>query len=205
LLLFVLLVAMGLSLFITARRLRQAEAELAEYRREYGILRVENPTKLQAIALWTGEPNHWRWRVYLPQGKYQISYTTTGIPVNDLPTAHGGWDVDSQNLADPVDISLAAYKDPKDGVWRYAVSSQSPRGDGEEDYVDMSAAPADEGNSECIGGVDRANGPVVVSPDKPLILLRKLTSRKGVNVISPKSNAGLMLWIRRTGKIGAAP
>ena len=61
LLLFVILVAMGLSLFVTGRRFKLAEAELAEYRQEYGILKIaDNPTKLQAIALWTGEPNHWR-------------------------------------------------------------------------------------------------------------------------------------------------
>jgi hypothetical protein len=71
-LLFVLLVAMGVSLFVTGRRFRQAEAELAEYRREYGILKVENPTMLQAVAVWTGEPNHWRWRVHFPRGRYDI-------------------------------------------------------------------------------------------------------------------------------------
>jgi hypothetical protein len=190
---------MGMSLFVTARRYRRVEAELAEYRREYGILKIENPTKLQAIALWTGEPNHWRWRVYLPRGEYKISYATTGIPVNGIPTPNGGWDVDSQDLANPVDVFLAPYKDSRDGVWRYAVSSRSPGGEGEEDYVDMSVAPADEGNSGWTA-VDRANGPVFVSPDKPLVLLRKLTSRKGVYVIGALNNDGIMLWIRRTGE-----
>ena len=201
LLLFVLVVAMGLSLFVTARRFRQAEAELAEYRREYGILKVENPRELQAIALWTGEPNHWRWRVYVPRGKYQILYATTGIPVSGVPTPTGGWRfLDSQNLADPVDISLAVYKDPKVGVWRYAVSTRCANGSGGEDYVDMSVAPADEGNSEWIGGVHRDNGPVTASPDKPLVLLRKLTASKGVYAISPLKNDGLILWVRLAGK-----
>ncbi len=201
LLLFVLLVAMGLSLFVTARRFRQTEAELAEYRREYGILKVENPTKLQAIALWTGEPNHWRWRVYLPRGKYDIYWATTGIPVNGLPTPTDGWRfLDSQDPADPVDISLATYKDPKDGVWKYAISMRSANGSGGENYVDMSVAPADECNSEWIGGVDRINGPVIVSSDQPLVLLRKLTLRKGVCTIGPKDNDGLMLWIKCKGQ-----
>jgi hypothetical protein len=194
---------MGISLFVTARRFRQAEAELAEYRREYGILKVEDPTKLQAIALWTGEPNHWRWRVYVPRGKYQVLYATTGIPISGVPTPIDGWEfLDSRNLADPVDISLAVYKDPKDGVWRYAISTRSANGSGGEDYVDMSVAPADECNSGWIGGVHRGDGPVTASPDKPLVLLRKLTARKGVCVISPLKNDGLILWVRRAGEQG---
>ncbi len=201
LLLFVLLVAMGFSLFLTERRLRQANAELAEYRREYGILKVENPTVLQAIALWTGEPNHWRWRVYVPRGNYDVCYATTGIPVNGLPTPTNACGfLDSQRLADPVDISLAVYKDPKNDVWKYAISTQSANGSGGENYVDMSVAPADECNSEWIGGVNRADGPVIVSADEPLVLLRKLTLRKGVCTIGPKDNDGLMLWIRCRGK-----
>jgi len=41
LLLFVLLASMAMSLFVTARRLLRVEATLADYRREYGILDVE--------------------------------------------------------------------------------------------------------------------------------------------------------------------
>jgi hypothetical protein len=199
LLLFVLLVAMGISLFVTARRFRQAEAELAEYRREYGILKVENPTKLQAIALWTGEPNHWRWRVYFPRGRYDICYATTGIRANGPPTQMEGWNADFENL---VEISVAAYKDPKDGVWRYAISSEGSCG-GSRIAADMAVIPSEERISNSSDSVDRNHGPVSVSADGPLVLLRKRAAKmeKGrAEMSSEKAYDGLMLWIRRTGK-----
>ena len=197
LLLFVLLVAMGLALFVTGRRCRQAEAVLAEYRREYGILKIENPTTLQAVALWTGEPDHWRWRVYCPSGRYDIRFATTGIPTSGLPKSARGWNAD---LAGVVEISVAAYKDPKDGVWRYAISSHGSDG-GNETYADMSVSPADQGMSESNGSVDRDNGPVIVSLDELLVLLRKraVRQRSVMEMDSTKAYDGLMLWIKHTG------
>ncbi len=196
LLLLVLLVAMGLALFVTGRRFRDAEAELAEYRREYGILKVENPMTLQAIALWTGEPNHWRWRVYFPSGRYDICFATSGIPTSGLPKPARGWNAD---FAGVVEISVAAYKDPKDGVWRYAISSHGSDG-GSETYADMSVIPSDEGMSESNNSVDRGHGPVIVSSDEPLVLLRKRAVKMNVRQMdSVKAYDGLMLWIRRTG------
>jgi hypothetical protein len=196
LLVFVLLVAMGLALFVTGRRFRQAEAELAEYRREYGILKIENPTTLQAIALWTGEPNHWRWRVYLPAGRYDLCFLTAGVPESGIPEPKNGCNADFAGL---VEIAVAAYKDPKDGVWRYAISSQGPDG-GRTTYADMSVTPADEGMSDSNGGVNRDKDPVTVPPDDPLVLLRKRAVKHGVmEMSSGKAYGGLMLWIRRTG------
>jgi hypothetical protein len=187
---------MGLALFVTARRSRQAEAQLAEYRREYGILKVENPMTLQAIALWTGEPNHWRWRVYFPSGRYDICFLTTGIPTSGLPKPMSGWNAD---FACRVEISAAAYNDPKDSVWRYAISSHGSDG-GYTTYADMRVIPPDEGLSESNGGVDRDNGPVIVSPDEPLVLLRKRAVKQSVKqMTSLKAYDGLMLWIRHTG------
>ena len=180
-LLFVLIVAMGLSLFVTGRRFKQAETELAEYRREYGILKIaDNPTKLQAIALWTGEPNHWRWRVYFPPGRYDLCYLTTGIPENGLPKPKGGSNADFSGL---VDVSVTAFKDPKDGVWRYAIANKGSQG-GNETYVDLSVIPDDEGMSESNGSVNRDNVPVIVSTNEPLVLLRKRVVKMGETEMS---------------------
>ena len=46
-----------------------------------------------------------------------------------------------------VDISVTAYKDPKDAIWRYAIANKAAHG-GYETYVDMSVIPTDEGMSE---------------------------------------------------------
>jgi hypothetical protein len=196
LLLFVLLVAMGMSLFVTARRLRQAEAELAEYRRAYGILKVENPTKLQAIALWTGEPNHWRWRVYFPRGRYDICVATTGIPARGLPTPTTGW---NEDLADIVEISAAAYQRSKDGVWSYAISLDHSH-DGIAEHEGMSVTSTGDAVLDSVDSVVPRNGPVNVSPDGPLVLLRGRALFSGGNSMNPvNGDDGLMLWIRRTG------
>jgi hypothetical protein len=207
LLLFVLFVAMGLSLFVAVRRTwqaearlaeyrRQAEAELADYRREYGILKVENPTKLQAIALWTGEPHHWRWRVHFPRGRYDICCATAAIPFGGFPTSMRGCNAD---LTDIGEISVAACKDPKDGAWRYALSILG-MGGGWETHTDMRVTPPEESMSESNDSVDRDRGPVTVSPNEPLVLLRRRAVKQGTKQMdSLKAYDGLMLWIRRTG------
>lgn len=133
LLLFVLLIAMATALFVTGRRLRQAEAELAKYRREYGILEVKDSAMLQAIALWTGEPRHWRWRVHFPRGRYNVCFATIGIPAGGIPAPAGELNSDFTGV---VDISVSAYKDPKDSSWRYAITSG-----GYQRYADMPVPP----------------------------------------------------------------
>jgi hypothetical protein len=196
LMLFVLLVAMTLSAFVTGRRLLQAEAELAEYRRTYGILKVADSTRLHAVALWTGEPNHWRWRIHCPPGRYDLCFTTSGIPASGLPKPKRGWNTD---FAGMVEVSVAAYKDPKDGVWRYAVSSG-----GTGSYVDMSISPPDESMSNYGSSILVGDDPTIVSPNEPLVLLQKRAVKRGKQGVTEMNDSepqdGLMLWVRRTGK-----
>jgi hypothetical protein len=199
LLLFVLFVAMGLSLFVAVRRAWQAEAELADYQRQYGILKVEDLTELQAVAVWTGEPNHWRWRVYFPRGRYDICYATEGIPANGLPSRISGCNADFEGLCE---ISVAAYRDPKDGVWKYALSSHGPHV-GVTLYPTMAISPPEEGASEENGTLDRDHSPTIAAPDEPFVLLRKRAVRAGKNGVSSMNSTsaydGLAVWIRRTG------
>ena len=193
LLLFVLLVAMGLSLFVTARRFLRAEAELAEYRREYGILKVENPTMLHAVARWTPEPGQWRWRVHLPPGRYDLCWRTTGIPADGIPKPEHG---DTQDFAGFTDVSVAAYKNPQDGAWRYAISFGCVTS-----YREMPVSlPNEVGYS--YDGVLWGKDPVIVSPREPLVLLRKrlmIRDKSGSHSAGLESADGLMLWIRRVG------
>jgi hypothetical protein len=199
LLLFVLLVAMGLSLAVTARRMLRAEAELAEYRRECGILKVENPTMLHAVALWTPEPGRWRWRVHLPPGRYDLCWSTTGIPLHGLPKPeHGISDNLPAELAGFADVSAVAYKDPLDGVWKYRVSfgciAMSQR---------MPVSLPNESAWQTFG-IQCGDEPAIVSPAEPLVLLRKRVVEEGNRGVSFQSDLdvtdGLMLWIRRMGE-----
>jgi hypothetical protein len=196
LLLVALFVAMGFALLATARRLRQAEATVADYRRQYGILEVSDPTAMQAVALWTGEPNHWRYRVYFPRGRYDICCATSGIPADGLPQRKSALNADFEGI---VEISAAAYKDPQDGAWKYALSSQGPQG-GYSTSVAMSVAPPDEAMSELGSCVDRSTGVVTATPQQPLVLLRKRIVKSPATTIShSKEYGGILLWLSRTG------
>ncbi len=199
LLLFVLLVAMACALWSTARRYRQDEAELAEYRRDYGILKVEDPTMLQAIARWTPEPNCWRWRVHFPPGRYDLCCATTGIPADGLPKPQAGF---TQDFSGSVDVSAAIYKDPQSGVWRCEISAN-----GTGNSPEVSAALIHPPLSTT-SGVEWKHAPATVSPETPLVLLRKRVSKKDSSgsecLSSVEPSDGLMLWIRRVGKATGA-
>ena len=114
LMLFVLLAAMGMALFTTGWKLRRAERELADYPREYGILNVENPAMLLAVARWTPEPGQWRWQVHFPPGRYEVCYATAGIKEEGLPKPMGWF---TSDLSGDVNVSAAFLTDPKSGKW----------------------------------------------------------------------------------------
>jgi hypothetical protein len=192
LLLFTLLVAMACALFTTGRRLRQAEAELADYRREYGILEVENPAMLCAVAAWTAEPTQWRWKVHFPPGKYEVGYATSEIPYDGIPAPQGGI---AGDFSGPADVSAAVYKDPRDGEWKVAIAV------GGEGTTGTVWGRLMEARSSETSGVRWNNPPTIISPDKPLVLLRKRVGKKGKNglehISHTETSDGLMLWIRR--------
>ena len=121
---------------------------------------------------------------------------TTGISHSGLPSPQSGLNAD---FADLVEISVAACKDAQGGVSRYFVSIDQSH-DGIVEHGGMSVTPTDEGWLESTERLAPRRGPVIVSPDAPLVLLRKPTIESGVNGMSrmPGYDA-LMLWIRRTG------
>ena len=205
LLLFVLLVAMALSLFVTGRRFLRAEAELAEYRREYGILKVENPTMLHAVARWTPEPGQWRWRVHFPPGRYDLCWRTAGIPAEGLPIPKPQRGL-TADLAGFGDVSVVAYKDPRDNVWKYAITVGGVAGGGSFTNTTYTTMPVNLPNElgSSTSGVQWGQDPVIVSPQEPLVLLRKRLATKkkngSISVTTVELADGLMLWIRRVGK-----
>jgi hypothetical protein len=64
----VTIVALGVSLYLAQTRLAKAEAEVARLRQETGYLTIDDPSQVHVIAVPTGDPHAWRWRVYLPGG-----------------------------------------------------------------------------------------------------------------------------------------
>ena len=66
---------------------QRAESELRRLRDELGHLTISEPDKIHFIAVPMHESMVWAWRVYLPGGHYQISFTTIGIPEKGFPDA----------------------------------------------------------------------------------------------------------------------
>jgi hypothetical protein len=193
LMLFVLLVAMGMALFTTGWRLLRAEKELEEYRREYGILKVDNPAMLHAVARWTPEPGRWRWKVHFPPGRYDVCYATKGLHGVGFPEPSGGLTTD---FSGEVSLSAAFFKELKSGKWVCCIDagavSTSP-------YVPENVVNP---RTWSTGGVKWNQEPAVVSPDTPVVLLRRQIGAKQKNgsFIVPNPSEGLMIWIRRVGK-----
>jgi hypothetical protein len=194
LMLFVLLVAMGMALFTTGWKLRRAEKELADYRREYGILNVENPAMLCAVARWTPEPGQWRWQVHFPPGRYDVCYATAGIQADGFPKPVGGF---TSDFTGDVTVSAVIVKGPKSGQWMWNINA----GGVSPSYgvTDAVVNPV----TSSTGGVLWNQEPAVVSPQTPVVLLRRRVGIKQKNGSSSFSltepSDGLMLWIRRVG------
>ncbi len=193
LMLFVLLAAMGIALFTTGWKLLRAERELEEYRREYGILKVDNPAMLCAVARWMPEVGQWRWQVHFPPGRYEVCYVTKGIAANGLPKPAGRF---TSDLSGDVTISAALLKDPKNGKWvcNFVIGPAS----GSRGVPDTVVNPI----TWTTDGVLWNKEPAAVSPQTPLVLLRRRVGIKEKNgsFTIPPSADGLLIWIRRVGE-----
>lgn len=85
-LLFVCLV--GSNLF-TSYRWKQAREENTALRKEVGYLVVEDPNKLNLVAVKTLDDLTWRWRVHVPEGsRPQIRISGQEVPFDGFSTSY---------------------------------------------------------------------------------------------------------------------
>ena len=193
--LFVLIVAMGIALFTTGWKLRRAETELADYQREYGILKVDNPAMLCAVARWTPDVGQWRWQVHFPSGRYNVCYATAGIREDGFPKPRGGF---TSDFSGDVSVSATFLKDPKSGesVCRFYAGGMSTS----RDVPDAVVNPPFSSTT----GVQWNQEPAIISPKTPLVLLRRRIGTKqkdgSIGMSNSEPTDGIMLWIRRVGE-----
>ena len=58
-------------------------------RTELGMLNIDDPSVAQAIQLGTRKPDHWKWRIYLPEsGDYELFVYDGTIPPREF---HKNW------------------------------------------------------------------------------------------------------------------
>jgi hypothetical protein len=191
LLLFTLLGAMAIALAVTAGRLHRAEAQLDEYRREYGILKIDDPTRLCAVALWVPQPRSWRWRVNFPTGRYWVSCKTAGIIETGVPVVGAGL---NREFSGPTEVSAVIFRDQSDGLWKCVLSAG-----GETSCVHVPPTLGEDSASRTTGVVWRKG--TITAEDDQLVLLRHRVGKKvaggGSTLNLMKPSDGLLVWIAR--------
>lgn len=120
------LVAVGVSHWQTSRQLQSLMPELRKLRSEAGYITVDDNTKFHALAIETGDPNIWKWRMFIPKGtKYQWNIACENIPQTTPPATAGTtgtsnetyWETDTNVLV------TARLHENENGDWTLAISS----------------------------------------------------------------------------------
>ncbi len=88
LLLLTALLVVGMSHYVTSRRLDATQAELRKANNDLGQLTVDDASQLHAISLPTFQHQQWRWRVQLPPGpRYRLRWLVDNVPQDGVPQA----------------------------------------------------------------------------------------------------------------------
>jgi hypothetical protein len=89
-LLLMTILGMGIVVVRQWREISPLRAENELLRNETGRLSIEDPTKIHAIEVRTGEALLWKWRVWNPEGQTLIVRAHWGkIPSSSMPPADG--------------------------------------------------------------------------------------------------------------------
>ena len=83
--------SLAASNLFTSYRWKQAREENTALRKEVGYLNVEDPDKLNLVAVKTLDDLTWRWRVHVPKGsRPQIRISGQAIPLNGFSASYSG-------------------------------------------------------------------------------------------------------------------
>jgi hypothetical protein len=191
--------------YVVGTRLRQAESELRALRDETGRLTIEDRSKVHVISVPVDEPNTWRWRMFIPQGRrYSWNLAAEEIPqdgVPQRPAIKAGsnepyWERDNEVLV------TARLRREGDGHWRLAVESRI----GDSQWQMSGGAlkiPAgklawntEEASTD--GRVAGSAGQQILEPGGPIILLQRRPLAllpDGTLGPSPDPMPGFMIWL----------
>ena len=164
LMLFVLLAAMGMALFTTGWQLLRARKELAEYRREYGILNVDNPA--MPAPLPAGRPNR-------ANGDGKCISRRAGMMSAMPPPAFEGTDSRNRSAGSLATspatrtsrLSFSETRKAASGFARFYAGGASVSRDVSDAVVNPPALST--------SGVQWNQEPAIVSPQTPLVLLQR--------------------------------
>ena len=204
-LLAISLVAVGFSHWHNSRKLHFVTSELLKLRSEAGYITVEDKSKFHALAIESGDPNIWKWRLFIPKGtKYKWNIAGENIPQSTPPAKPGVSSISNEQYweTDTNVLVTAHLKEIDSGDWILTVSSKIGNSKSQMGGVTLQI-PADKmkwmrtvssfENRE-IGTREIA----IRDPHGPIILLQKRPCEKkpdGSFKPSTGTMPGYMIWL----------
>jgi hypothetical protein len=117
---------------------RQLRDKLGQLNNELGHLNIDDPTRIYAIQLNTGEIGHWKWRIYLPPGGRYREFCYRGtLPSIDeygngpefFERLKNGAEVSgTEAFLEPGEFTLDARLVKEDGRWQLVCQESGGRG-----------------------------------------------------------------------------
>jgi len=206
LLLLVVIACLAIGLYVVGSRLSDANRELSTRRTEAGVFAVDDRSKVHALAVDTGEPNTWRWRLFIPQGqKYSWNISASDIPKDDVPSQAGAsgysneeyWDRDNEVMV------TAKLRQLDGGDWQMSVDSliaDSPsQMHGATLQIPQEKLRWMTEVTSTDGRVAGERGVRVFEAKEPLILLQRRAGElqpDGSYQPSKKPMPGFMIWLK---------
>ncbi len=200
LMLFILFVALILTSVLMYRRMSNAERELVKLRNIAGYLKIDDENLFYAIAIETGEPWTWRWRVYLPAGyKYSWHMNSGNIPANGTSNNSGGSTSDGTPRIEGSEaiVYLTLRKEPEN-KWLLNLTCQSS-----DAKAGLTTSVSDDimnqinANMTEIQNIGEGKA-VSCKLDKPIIFFKRRIGEKQPNGswrTTQKDMPGIMVWL----------
>lgn len=185
----------------TTRRLNEAEKELAVFRREAGVLTVDDASRICVIRVPTAEENTWRWRWHLPAGSRFALHLSSGdaIPADGITSDGNSLSLDSGQY-----LATSRLRKVDDQRWVIETSLQDAQGRQKAIFShdaqgDLPPAESERRASSTSVGAD-TNGSESFDPSNPVVLLRRrLMKSMGPGKFEPTNDPmpGVLIWIEK--------
>lgn len=176
--LLILILAGGFMAWTTGRERTRLQADFARLARLTGDLPIGDPSKVHVLALPTGDPMHYAWRVYVPANVNFRRQTTTGFSGAALSST-------SQDF-----ITRVRFREDQGLLHVYDhYAGGSSRGSlGEKSLADLLRGRWDKLQVEQLG----SSGVAMLDPDEPAVLLQvtlpEAVQAEALAKLSPSSN-----------------
>jgi len=200
-------ICLAVSHWHTSWQLATARVERRKLRDELGYLSIEDRAKFHAVALESGTPNTWQWRLFVPKGgRYKWNISCDEIPQKSPPAQAGITATSNEPYWETANevVVTARLREGEDGNWTLSVTSKI--GDSQhqmsggtlkiprEKIAWMSSVSSTDGR------VLGSRGTEVREVDGPIILLQRRACEKQPDGSYQPSNGpmpGFMIWLSK--------